>query len=163
MTTRPDVGCSKPAIIRSVVVFPHPLGPSSVRNSPSATSSEIASTATVSPKRRVSESSSSMALRLGRANEFAATTARSPPSRTPSMGASRGRERSSHALAAHVLVPVAHPLGGLLLEEVPVQRFGAEGGLDPAQARRERVVGDVGARGEAEELAGGGDHSGTAR
>ena len=31
-----EVGSSKPEIIRSVVVFPHPDGPNSVRNSPSA-------------------------------------------------------------------------------------------------------------------------------
>ena len=34
---RPGSGCSKPAIIRSVVVLPEPDGPSSVKNSPSAT------------------------------------------------------------------------------------------------------------------------------
>ena len=31
--TSPDVGVRKPPIIRNVVVFPHPLGPSNVRNS----------------------------------------------------------------------------------------------------------------------------------
>ena len=31
--TSPDVGVKKPPIIRSVVVFPQPLGPSNVRNS----------------------------------------------------------------------------------------------------------------------------------
>ena len=34
-TTRPAVGCSKPAIIRSVVVLPEPDGPSIEKNSPS--------------------------------------------------------------------------------------------------------------------------------
>ena len=33
----PDVGSSKPASMRSVVVLPHPLGPSSDRNSPGCT------------------------------------------------------------------------------------------------------------------------------
>ncbi len=33
---RPLVGCSKPAIMRSVVVLPQPDGPSIVKNSPSA-------------------------------------------------------------------------------------------------------------------------------
>ena len=31
---RPSVGSSKPAIMRSVVVFPQPLGPSIEKNSP---------------------------------------------------------------------------------------------------------------------------------
>jgi hypothetical protein len=34
-TTRSQVGCSKPAIIRSVVVLPEPNGPSIEKNSPS--------------------------------------------------------------------------------------------------------------------------------
>ncbi len=33
-STRPEVGCSKPAIIFSVVVLPHPEGPSMAKNSP---------------------------------------------------------------------------------------------------------------------------------
>src|ERR1700727_2107565 len=43
---RPDVGCSKPAISRKVVVFPQPDGPSSEKNSPLAMSRSIPSTAT---------------------------------------------------------------------------------------------------------------------
>ena len=42
---RPDVGSSKPAIMRSVVVFPQPLGPRKDTNSPRATSSSKCSTA----------------------------------------------------------------------------------------------------------------------
>src|SRR4051812_25493468 len=37
----PLLGASRPAMQRSVVVLPQPLGPSSVTNSPSATSNEI--------------------------------------------------------------------------------------------------------------------------
>ena len=48
--TRPAVGAMKPAIMRSVVVLPQPLGPSSTTNSPSRTSSETSCTATVAPK-----------------------------------------------------------------------------------------------------------------
>src|ERR1700758_299104 len=51
---RPLVGCSKPAIMRSVVVLPQPEGPSSVKNSPGGISISIASTATTSSKRFVS-------------------------------------------------------------------------------------------------------------
>src|ERR1700761_6075057 len=43
---RPDVGCSKPAMSRSVVVFPQPDGPRSEKNSPLAMSRSIPSTAT---------------------------------------------------------------------------------------------------------------------
>src|SRR5213079_443240 len=43
--TSPEVGCSKPAIIRSVVVLPHPDGPSSEKNSPDGMSRSMPSTA----------------------------------------------------------------------------------------------------------------------
>ena len=45
---RPDVGSSKPPIIRSVVVLPHPDGPSSAKNEPRGISSETRSTARTS-------------------------------------------------------------------------------------------------------------------
>jgi hypothetical protein len=41
----PWLGRENPAIIISNVVFPEPEGPSKVRNSPAATSSETSSTA----------------------------------------------------------------------------------------------------------------------
>src|SRR6185312_10263321 len=47
----PSVGCSKPAIIRSVVVLPHPDGPSIEKNSPLGMSTLIPATAATSPKR----------------------------------------------------------------------------------------------------------------
>src|ERR1700729_3686156 len=50
----PGVGPSNPATSRSVVVLPHPDGPSSEKNSPPATCRSIASTATTSSKRLVS-------------------------------------------------------------------------------------------------------------
>ena len=52
-TMRPASGNSKPATIRSVVVLPHPLGPSSEKNSPSSISSDTSSTAPTEPKRLV--------------------------------------------------------------------------------------------------------------
>ena len=45
----PSSGISNPAIIRNVVVFPEPEGPSIVKNSPEGMSRSIASTATTSP------------------------------------------------------------------------------------------------------------------
>ena len=48
---RPESASSKPAISRSVVVLPHPEGPSSEKNSPRPTSIVTLSTATASPKR----------------------------------------------------------------------------------------------------------------
>ena len=47
----PSSGSSNPAIIRSIVVFPDPDGPSSEKNSPSRTSRSTWSTAATSPKR----------------------------------------------------------------------------------------------------------------
>src|SRR5690242_12210064 len=49
----PSSGCSKPAIIRSEVVLPQPLGPSSDRNSPLWTRRLTAFTATREPNRFV--------------------------------------------------------------------------------------------------------------
>ena len=43
---RPEVGFSKPAIMRSVVVLPQPDGPSSVTNEPPPNASDTSSTAT---------------------------------------------------------------------------------------------------------------------
>src|SRR5690606_9555354 len=51
MYTRPESTCSRPAMIRISVVFPQPLSPSSVRNSPSRMSRSIESAATVEPNR----------------------------------------------------------------------------------------------------------------
>src|SRR5215207_4663746 len=49
----PALGSSNPAISRSRVVLPQPLGPSRAKNSPRAISSETPSTAVTSPKRLV--------------------------------------------------------------------------------------------------------------
>ena len=45
----PDVGRSSPAIARSVVVLPHPEGPSSVRCSPAPTVNVTPRTAATAP------------------------------------------------------------------------------------------------------------------
>src|SRR5579871_5299254 len=47
--TRPESGCSNPAITRRVVVLPEPEGPSSVKNSPSPTWRSTSRTARTSP------------------------------------------------------------------------------------------------------------------
>ena len=49
MKTLPEVGISRPAMRRRVVVLPHPLGPSRVTRSPAWTSKDIRSTATTGP------------------------------------------------------------------------------------------------------------------
>src|SRR3954447_1646060 len=46
----PDVGVSSPATMRSVVVLPHPEGPSSAKNDPDGTSRSRVSTAVKAPK-----------------------------------------------------------------------------------------------------------------
>ena len=53
---RPAVGSSNPAIMRSVVVLPQPLGPSIEKNSPPGISNVTSSTATVSPNFLVTRS-----------------------------------------------------------------------------------------------------------
>ena len=49
-STRPASGTSNPAIMRRLVVLPHPLGPSNEKNSPSRMTMSTSSTATTSPK-----------------------------------------------------------------------------------------------------------------
>ncbi len=41
--TRPALACTKPASVRSSVVLPQPLGPSSVKNAPGSIASESSS------------------------------------------------------------------------------------------------------------------------
>src|SRR3954452_7685246 len=53
MNTSPTSGVSSPAITRSSVDLPLPLGPSSAVREPLATSTETSSSATKSPKRLV--------------------------------------------------------------------------------------------------------------
>ena len=53
-STVPSLGSSKPAIILSVVVLPHPDGPSIVKKWPRGMSRSISRTAVKSPKRFVS-------------------------------------------------------------------------------------------------------------
>jgi hypothetical protein len=53
---RPSSGASKPAIIRRVVVLPHPLGPSIEKNSPPGIVIETSLTAVTSSKRFVTRS-----------------------------------------------------------------------------------------------------------
>src|SRR5579883_1064210 len=58
INTSPDVGISRPAIMRNTVVFPPPLGPSNATNSPSLTEKQTLLTAMTSPKRLVTFRSS---------------------------------------------------------------------------------------------------------
>jgi hypothetical protein len=56
--TDPASGHSKPAIARSIVLLPHPLGPSTARISPRLTLSEASRSASTEPKRLVTPWSS---------------------------------------------------------------------------------------------------------
>src|SRR5690349_1118362 len=61
MMILPALGSWKPAIMRSVVVLPHPEGPSNVISSPGRTSRSTLRTTTISPRlrsRRVAETPS---------------------------------------------------------------------------------------------------------
>ena len=53
MNTSPASGCSSPAITRSSVDLPEPLGPSSAISAPLGTLTETSSSATNSPNRFV--------------------------------------------------------------------------------------------------------------
>src|SRR6476660_2615252 len=51
ITISPESASSRPATARRIVLLPHPDGPSSTRNSPSAIRSETSATASTLPKR----------------------------------------------------------------------------------------------------------------
>src|SRR6476469_6274277 len=76
MNSRPSLIDSSPAIIRSVVLFPHPDGPTSTTSSPSATSRSTACTATAPPSYTLRSPSS-------------VSRAMLPPCAPPERGASR--------------------------------------------------------------------------
>src|SRR4051794_18118802 len=63
MRTAPASGTSRPAIRRSVVVLPAPVGPSRTQNSPSAMESVRSWTAAASPNFLVTPSSAISAMR----------------------------------------------------------------------------------------------------
>ena len=63
MTMSPASGSMKPPIRLSVVVFPHPLGPSKEKNSPSWIVRLISRSATTSPYRFVTLRNSTAAFR----------------------------------------------------------------------------------------------------
>ena len=58
---RPALGCSRPAIRRSVVVLPQPLGPSRVTSAPGSIANETSRTATTGPKALVTRSNTTAA------------------------------------------------------------------------------------------------------
>src|SRR5436305_2978231 len=93
-TMRPSSGTSKPAIIRSVVVLPQPLGPSSEKNSPSRIDSVTSRTAAAFPKRLPTFSNAIATLRSGK---------RSRPHGRRHVVRFRGRELDGHASGDVVL------------------------------------------------------------
>src|SRR6188508_1444251 len=74
----PSVGCSKPPIIRSVVVLPQPDGPSSAKKLPRSISSERSSTATTSSNRLVNSASRTSGTRAA-ATGLPQSRSHSPP------------------------------------------------------------------------------------
>src|SRR5215211_852247 len=65
MRTSPLVGGSSPPIMRNSVVLPHPEGPSSTRNSPSADARSMPSTAATPSKRLLRSRTSTTAMARG--------------------------------------------------------------------------------------------------
>src|SRR5438552_17735749 len=96
--TEPDVASTKPAIICSVVVLPHPDGPSSETNSPFSTDNDSESTARWSPNRFVSRSRTRKGMKA-------------------SLSLGRGPGRGS---TFDFPIPPLRPLVALLVDGVPV-------------------------------------------
>ncbi len=86
----PDVGIVRPSSVRRVVVLPAPLGPRKPSTRPGSALKLRPSTASVAPKRLVSESTSSIAspVRSSRARRTRAAP-RAPPRCRPRAGGSR--------------------------------------------------------------------------
>src|SRR5262244_136405 len=121
---RPESGVSKPAVSRRIVVLPLPDGPSNATISPFSADRDTPRVTGSSPKRFSSESSS-----------------RNPViERTLSAGG-RG------APAADRTIPGRHPLGALLLDEVPVHVGDDHVAIDLARPGRQ-LVAEVRARGQ---------------
>src|SRR5712692_1289786 len=121
MRISPELGCSRPAIIRSSVVFPQPDGPRSTRNSPSRVTRSTPSTARTSPN----------SLRTCRASTVAMwVRARAPPAQ-PGGRLRKGGEAPRRGLDQPLLLPLAEdPLaGGVGLPERVLWRRGAAGRL----------------------------------
>src|SRR4249920_1501143 len=95
MLTRPASGRSRPAIVRSVVVLPAPVGPSRTINSPSAISRDRSWTARTSPKRLVMPESLTSATDLSVVQGAAQCTSRSRIEHQKALGA----ERKAHVVA----------------------------------------------------------------
>ena len=158
---RPSVGASSPAIIRMSVVLPQPEGPRRQVTAPEAKRVSSASTATVSPKRRVTRSSAISTIRrrsarprgAGRAKTTRSAGATPRRSRAPASGGGPllGGARQGEGRAG--AVEIDDELGAQILH----QRHGAleghgaggegGGGLG-AQPHRHGAVGA--ARGEGE-------------
>ena len=105
--TSPSVGCSKPAIMRSVVVLPQPDGPSSEKNSPSAIVRSRSSTAVAAPKRFVTPSKRTASLI---APSLPLSTP-SPLSRRPNSRGSTSASAIASTEMASISVPIALIVG----------------------------------------------------
>src|SRR4051812_19732362 len=123
----PTVGCSRPAIIRSVVVFPQPDGPSSAKNEPCGMVRSRPSTAVNGPNRLVSERST-------RSPEAPATPAGFAPAPLEPCRARTGSATGGQGLEC-LVVPGLLFLGQAAEDVRPAQhRLGRED---------QRVLGDV--------------------
>src|SRR5438132_6442640 len=105
--TDPDVASTKPAIICSVVVLPHPDGPRRETNSPFSTDNDSESTARWSPNRFVSLSRTRNDITL-----------------SPALSQGRGRP-----LSFHFSIPALGPFVALLVDGVPVDVHELRGAL----------------------------------
>src|SRR5215216_4083000 len=125
---RPWSGASKPAIRRSAVVLPLPEGPSSARISPFSTASERPRRTGWAPKLLSSRSRTRKDMPLSR--------------------------RWSRAAAAHGAVPGGHPFLAVLRDQVPIHAGRLELLEHLLRPLRQALGGEVGARRQAEGVAG---------
>src|ERR1035438_8700168 len=123
MKTSPAVGISSPAIMRSTVVLPPPLGPSNAISSPSFTENVTLLTTVVSPNFFVT-AFSSMLMRLSTINScnYQPLPARLLPLHE-GLDAQR-KERQQRQQARHRERRRGGRLGGALIERLHPQRHG---------------------------------------
>src|SRR4051794_17125534 len=131
ISIRPEPGASKPASMRSSVVFPQPDGPSSAKNSPRRMSSETPSTAWTSPYRLVTSMMRTMGAGPGgrgrrtrsRPPSTVSTPATLPPLAARGHGLPDARDDPLRALvvgllSVEALHQVVRRIGVRVLEEV---------------------------------------------
>src|SRR5882724_3270569 len=124
----PASGCSSPAIILRVVVFPHPDGPNKPKNSPRSTSRDTSVTAAVLSKRLerfLRESSGIVFQPLCNLCSLCVSVNACFTKLTTETQSTKRLHRETNSFLttpANLGVPITQPFAALLAQQIPVKR-----------------------------------------